>query len=42
MLKKIAFALLMGFAAVLSACNTIDGAGEDIQSAGNAIEDAAD
>lgn len=42
MLKKIAFALVIGSAAVLSACNTIDGAGEDIQSAGSAIEDAAD
>ena len=28
--------------AVLSACHTIEGMGKDIQSAGDAIEDAAD
>ena len=26
----------------ISACNTVEGAGEDIQSAGEAVEDAAD
>jgi predicted small secreted protein len=28
--------------AVLSACHTVEGMGKDIQSAGDAIEDAAD
>lgn len=32
-------ALLLGLS--LSACNTIEGAGKDIRSAGKAIEDAA-
>ena len=26
----------------LTACNTVEGAGQDIQSAGHAVEDAAD
>ena len=34
------FALSSGF--VLSACNTVEGAGRDVQSVGNAIEDTAD
>lgn len=29
-------------AATLSACNTVEGAGEDIESAGEAIQDGAD
>jgi len=29
-------------AAALSACNTVEGAGEDIESAGEAIQDGAD
>lgn len=29
-------------AAALSACNTVEGAGQDIESAGEAIEDSAD
>lgn len=33
--------LLLG-AVILSGCNTIEGAGEDIQRGGEAIEDAAD
>lgn len=42
MLKKITLAIAIGSAALLSACNTVDGAGKDIKSAGDAIEDAAD
>jgi predicted small secreted protein len=34
------FALTTSFA--LAACNTVEGAGEDIQSAGKAVEDAGD
>lgn len=30
------------FAFALSACNTIEGAGEDIEAGGDAIEDAAE
>jgi predicted small secreted protein len=41
-MKKLAliFALSTGF--VLAACNTVEGAGRDVQSVGNAVEDAAD
>jgi len=40
-LRKMMLALaLAGFtAAALSACNTVDGAGKDIESAGEAIQD---
>ncbi|NCC22761.1 MAG: entericidin A/B family lipoprotein [Alphaproteobacteria bacterium] len=31
---------LIGTALVLSACNTVEGVGKDIQKAGQAIEDA--
>lgn len=27
---------------LLAACNTVDGAGQDLQSAGSAVQDAAD
>ena len=39
--KLIRFIALLGLAAGLSACNTVKGVGQDIQRAGNAIEDAA-
>jgi predicted small secreted protein len=39
MLKTIAFLLAAVF--VLAGCNTVRGAGQDIQKAGEAIEDAA-
>ena len=39
-LMKIAAAL--GLVAVLTACNTIDGAGKDIEKAGETIQDATD
>ncbi len=35
------FTVLVGLS-VLTACNTVEGAGEDIESAGNAVQDAAD
>jgi len=38
MLTLIALLLAIG----TTACNTVEGAGQDIQAAGNAIEDAAD
>lgn len=34
--------LLVGFASALPACNTVEGAGEDIEGTGDAIKDAAD
>lgn len=34
-------ALTFGLAFVLSACNTVEGAGKDVQSAGEAIEKTA-
>lgn len=39
MIIALLLALLMG---ATTACNTIEGAGRDIESAGEAIEDAAD
>jgi predicted small secreted protein len=38
-MNKIAALLAVAF--VLAGCNTVRGAGQDIQRAGNAIEDAA-
>jgi predicted small secreted protein len=34
--------LLVGSAALLGACNTTAGAGEDMQAAGNAVENSAE
>lgn len=43
MMKRVAVLMLLAFAAAaLSGCNTVRGAGKDIQKAGEAIEDAAD
>ena len=39
-MKKIALVLLMSFAFVLGGCNTVQGLGEDIQDAGEAMERA--
>ena len=42
-MRKLLICLGFGFAALsLAACNTIAGVGEDLQSAGNAIQNAAD
>jgi predicted small secreted protein len=40
-MKTIATLLALSFALALAGCNTIKGAGQDIQRAGGAIEDAA-
>jgi predicted small secreted protein len=40
-MKNITALLLVSFAFVLAGCNTVKGAGQDIQRAGSAIEDAA-
>ncbi|AUW57467.1 entericidin EcnA/B family protein [Sphingobium sp. SCG-1] len=42
MSKKIIAAMLLSSALVLSACNTVEGAGKDVQSAGKAVEKAGD
>jgi predicted small secreted protein len=42
MKKTIAALFALSIVALLAGCNTIKGAGEDIQRAGNAIEKAAD
>ncbi len=42
MLKKITLALLIASGTMMTACNTVEGAGRDVQSAGEAVSDAAD
>jgi predicted small secreted protein len=42
MTKSILTALAASAVLILSACNTIEGAGRDIQSVGDTVEDAAD
>ncbi len=42
MTKKILAALLLTGSLMVAACNTVEGAGQDVQSAGKAVEDAAD
>ena len=41
-MKLVSTLLILAFAAVLSACNTIEGAGKDIKKGGEKIENAAD
>ena len=41
-MKTITTLIAVSFALALAACNTIHGAGQDIQKAGTAIEKAAD
>ena len=40
-MKVIATLLALSFVLLLAACNTVRGAGQDIQNAGSAIENAA-
>ena len=40
-MKTIAALLALSFAFALAGCNTVRGAGQDIQKAGTAIEDAS-
>ena len=43
MKRSIALILLMLFSiGILTACNTIEGAGKDVQKAGEKVQDAAD
>jgi predicted small secreted protein len=41
-MRKILAIFALSTSLALAACNTVEGAGEDIQSAGEAVEDAAD
>ena len=41
MTKTILAALLLGGTLMVAACNTVEGAGRDVQSAGAAVERAA-
>ena len=40
-MRKIFTLALVASALIVSACNTVEGAGQDVQSAGEAVEDAA-
>jgi predicted small secreted protein len=40
MIQKIAIVVLVGAGVALAACNTVRGAGEDVQSAANCTENA--
>ncbi len=42
MIRASIAAFALSTALLLSACNTVEGAGRDLQSAGDAVEDAAD
>lgn len=39
--QKITFTIVTSLAVLSSACNTIQGVGQDVESTGEAIEDAA-
>ena len=41
MIRKIATVVTIAFGLVAAACNTVEGAGKDVSSAGNAVSDAA-
>jgi entericidin B len=42
MTRLIAVTLAAALAAMLSACNTVEGAGKDVKATGQAVENAAD
>ncbi|MDX3901376.1 MAG: entericidin A/B family lipoprotein [Sphingobium sp.] len=42
MTRKIITALLLSGSLFVAACNTVEGAGRDVQSAGKAVEKAGD
>ncbi len=41
-MKKLVMILMLSGSVALAACNTVEGAGRDVQSVGNAVSDAAD
>jgi predicted small secreted protein len=42
MVRKFLAIFVVSSSLALAACNTVEGVGEDVQSAGEAVEDAAD
>jgi len=42
MLRILLAFLMLGSSMALAACNTVEGAGKDVESAGEAVQDAAD
>jgi len=42
MVRKIFTLAMVAGALIVSACNTVEGAGKDVSSAGEAVQDAAD
>jgi predicted small secreted protein len=42
MIRKLLLAVMIASGAMLSACNTVEGVGKDVESAGDAVQDAAD
>lgn len=42
MVRKVISATLIAGALLLASCNTVEGAGQDVSSAGRAVSDAAD
>lgn len=42
MLRKFLSVAMISAAVLVSACNTVEGAGKDVSSAGDAVSDAAD
>lgn len=40
-MRKVLAAMLIGSAMLVAACNTIEGVGRDVESAGDAVADAA-
>ena len=41
-MKKLSLLLLVAYATMLAACNTMEGFGQDVQHVGNKIEEKAD
>ena len=41
MIRKLLTIIVLGGSIAVSACNTVDGAGKDLKSAGGAVSDAA-
>ena len=42
MVRKLITIFMLGSGLALAACNTVEGAGKDVESAGEAVQDAAD
>ena len=42
MIRTLLATLLMGSSLLVTACNTVEGAGRDVESVGEAVQDAAD